>query len=183
MPNTFPAVCYVALGSNLDTPVHQVQSAMAAVGQLPETRLHACSSLYRSAAMGFVNQPDFINAVVCVHSALSPEQLLIALLELERQFGRVRSFRNAPREIDLDILLYNQVVSHSDTLTLPHMRMHERAFVLIPLLEIAPNIEIPGRGLARDFLTSVVQQPIERIAQNSFGSHHESSRKASLHCR
>lgn len=182
MPDTRHAVCYLALGSNLDAPVHQIQSAMMAIERLPETRLHACSSLYRSAAIGFVNQPDFINAVVCVHSNLSPEQLLAALLDLEQHFGRIRSFRNAPRKIDLDILLYDQLILQSDALTLPHMRMHERAFVLIPLLEIAPNIEIPGRGMARDFLTAVAHQPIERIAQNSFGSHHESSRKARLHC-
>ncbi len=164
MGNTEPAaVCYVALGSNLRDPVRQVLQASAALKQLPGSRLVAQSSLYHSEAIGFTDQPDFINAVVCLHTTLRPEQLLAGLLDIEARLGRQRSFPNAPRVIDLDILLYNQHRQHSETLTLPHPRMHERAFVLLPLIEIAPAVEIPGHGLAAHWLQHISSQAIERL--------------------
>ncbi len=162
--STHPAAqCYVALGSNLDQPRQQIERALHAIAQLPDTQLIATSSHYRSPAMGYTDQPDFINAVASVHTRLSPETLLEALMNIERTAGRERSFRNAPRTIDLDILLYNQLMQHDERLTLPHPRMHERAFVLQPLLEIAPGICIPGLGAAFDFLQHIVAQPIQRL--------------------
>ncbi len=158
-----PAVAYLALGSNLQNPLEQLRAATPLLNSLPATRLDTCSSPYRSTALGYHDQPDFINAVVRIHTRLDPNALLTALIALEHRLGRERSFRNAPRTIDLDILLYNQHQQQDDFLTLPHPRMHLRAFVLLPLLEIAPDIEIPGQGAAHHWLGSVADQTIERL--------------------
>lgn len=172
------AVCYLAIGSNLAEPVQQVRRGIEIIAQLPRVRLEVCSSLYLSHAVGYADQPDFINAVMRVSTTLSAEQLLVELLQLENNLGRQRSFRNAPRVIDLDIILYNQICMHSDTLTLPHPRMHERAFVLLPLLEIAPDLEIPERGLVKLLASHVMDQHITRLADISS---HELIQKSSIH--
>jgi 2-amino-4-hydroxy-6-hydroxymethyldihydropteridine diphosphokinase len=154
---------FVALGANLDDPQAQVQSAIAALGELPRTRLVRASSLYRSAPVGYSNQPDFINAVAEVATGLAPRELLDSLLALEHHRGRVRDFPNAPRTLDLDIILYGDLALHEHGLTIPHPRMHERAFVLVPLAEIAPDARVPGRGAARDLLAGVDTSSVERV--------------------
>ncbi len=148
-----PASAFVALGSNLAKPAEQVLHALNALAALPDTRVLARSALYLNAPVGYAEQPDFINAVAHIETRLTAHGLLDALLQIEHQFGRERSFRNAPRVIDLDLLIYADLQCHDTGLTLPHPRMHERAFVLVPLLEIAPQVVIPGRGPAADHLT------------------------------
>jgi 2-amino-4-hydroxy-6-hydroxymethyldihydropteridine diphosphokinase len=143
---------YIALGSNLDDPAGQVSDAFAALAALPDSRLTARSSLYRTAPVGYADQPDFINAVAALDTALAPRALLDALLEIELSRGRARKFANAPRTLDLDLLLYGDTQLDTPGLTLPHPRMHERAFVLVPLAEIAPDCVIPGRGTVGNLL-------------------------------
>lgn len=164
MSHPFPHRVFVALGSNLADPAAQVRRAFDALGTLRESRLAAHSSLYRTAPVGYADQPDFINAVALVETRLPPPALLEALLDIEHAFGRVREFRNAPRVLDLDLLLYDDLMHHEHGLTVPHPRMHERAFVLAPLVEIAPDCVIPGCGLARDWLARCLDQGVQRIA-------------------
>lgn len=156
---------YIGLGANLDDPAAQVILAMDELAKLPESRLIARSSLYVSAPVGYANQPDFINAVVEIETRLSPRALLDALLDIEHHHGRNRSFRNAPRTLDLDLLLYGQAHFHEDGLTLPHPRMHERAFVLMPLLELAPILSIPGHGRASMLLALCASQDVRRMPE------------------
>jgi 2-amino-4-hydroxy-6-hydroxymethyldihydropteridine diphosphokinase len=158
-----PQFVYVALGSNLDAPREQVARGMAEIGTLPETCLLKRSSLYRTAPVGFLEQPDFINAVAMLETTLAPHALLDGLLAIERRHGRVREFLNAPRTLDLDVLLYGDLVLHEHGLTLPHPRMHERAFVLLPLAEIAPDAVIPGKGRVADLLHGCHDQRLERL--------------------
>lgn len=146
---------YIALGANLKRPADQVRAAFEELAMLPDTRLAGVSSLYRSAPVGYVDQPKFVNAVACVETALAPRVLLDALLEIERRYGRVRDFPNAPRTLDLDIALYGESEVHEPGLTIPHPRLLERAFVLVPLCEIAPDAVVPGRGCVRDLLAGV----------------------------
>jgi 2-amino-4-hydroxy-6-hydroxymethyldihydropteridine diphosphokinase len=153
-------IATIGLGANLNDPAAQVDYALAELDRLPGTRLIAQSSLYASAPVGSVDQPDFINAVAQVETSLAPRALLDALLDIEHRHGRERSFRNAPRTLDLDLLLYGHAHFHEDALTLPHPRMTERAFVLLPLLEIAPDTLIPGRGAAADWLQACSDQTL-----------------------
>ncbi len=157
-------IAFIGLGSNLAGPRAQVLRAIEALRTLPHTRLLARSSLYRSAPVGFLEQPDFINAVAQIETGLSPRELLDALLNLERDHGRTRDFRNAPRTLDLDVLLYGTLRHHEHGLTLPHPEMHRRAFVLLPLLEIAPDCLIPGIGAAAEALRQCADQQVERVA-------------------
>jgi 2-amino-4-hydroxy-6-hydroxymethyldihydropteridine diphosphokinase len=136
----------IALGANIGEPVTRIAAGFAALAALPDTQLLARSSLYRSAPVGYADQPDFINAVAVIETMLAPHALLTALLEIERTQGRVRDFANAPRTLDLDIVLYGDVVMHEPGLTIPHARMLERAFVLVPLAEVAPEALVPGHG-------------------------------------
>lgn len=145
----------VALGANIGEPLRQIEAGFSALAALPGTRLLARSSLYRSAPVGYADQPDFINAVAMIETALAPHALLDALLEIERAHGRVREFPNAPRTLDLDIVLYGDVVLQEPGLTIPHARMLERAFVMTPLAEIAPDVVVPGRGRVRDLALQV----------------------------
>jgi 2-amino-4-hydroxy-6-hydroxymethyldihydropteridine diphosphokinase len=158
-------IAYVALGSNLREPQRQLRDAFAALGRLPQTRLLACSSLYRSAPVGYADQPDFVNAVAALCTGLAPRALLEALLALERTQGRVRSFQNAPRTLDLDIVLHGDQVIHEAGLTIPHPRMHERAFVLVPLAQIAPDAVVPGHGAVRDLLRQVDVASVTRLRE------------------
>lgn len=139
---------FVALGSNLEQPAAQIAAALDALSRLAETRLVAASSLYRTAPVGYADQPDFINAVAELDTALSPEALLLELMRIEQGFGRVRTFRNAPRVLDLDLLLYEGEERRGEQLTLPHPRMHERAFVMVPLAEIAADVRVGCYGAA-----------------------------------
>ena len=133
-------IVYVGIGSNLADPVRQVSAALRELDVLPHTRLVKQSSLYRSAPVGHDEQPDFVNAVAQLETALPAERLLAELHEIEARHGRTRSFPNSPRTLDLDLLLYGDAVLALSALTVPHPRMHERAFVLKPLLEIAPQL-------------------------------------------
>ena len=155
-------LAYVALGANLDDPVAQVRAAFEALRHLPQSRLTRTSSLYRTAPVGVHGQPDFINAVAQLETGLAPEELLDALLDLEARFGRVRRDRNGPRTLDLDLLLYDHIELDLPRLTLPHPRLHLRAFVLHPLAEIAPGLVIPGRGSVAAWLPAVANQRIVR---------------------
>jgi 2-amino-4-hydroxy-6-hydroxymethyldihydropteridine diphosphokinase len=152
----------IALGSNLENPVSQVQRALDELDALPESRLLACSSLYRSAPVGKTNQPDFINAVVEIETTLSPHGLLKILLEIEQNHGRVRGLPNDPRTLDLDILMYDELVCNEGGLILPHPRMHQRAFVLVPLMEISKDFFIPSRGSVAELLSACSNQRLER---------------------
>ncbi len=159
-----PVTAYIALGANLEDPVVQVRAGLAALATLPDTQLLMQSSLYRTAPVGYADQPDFINAVAAVDTALSPRELLDALLAIELNHGRVRQFANAPRTLDLDVLLYDDVEVNESGLTIPHPRMHERAFVLAPLAEIAPLCEIPGHGRVSELLRGLDPQGVTRLA-------------------
>ena len=154
---------YVALGSNLRDPARQVRSGLEALARLPDTRLVTRSSLYRTAPVGKPDQPDFINAVARLDTGLEPEALLQRLLDIERQHARVRGERNGPRTLDLDLLLHGECRMESPGLTVPHPRMHERAFVLAPLAEIAPELDIPGRGKVRELLAGLQTQGVARL--------------------
>jgi 2-amino-4-hydroxy-6-hydroxymethyldihydropteridine diphosphokinase len=154
---------FIGLGSNLADPQAQVSQALQELDALPQVRVVRCSSLYRSAPVGYLEQPDFINAVAQLHTALSPRALLDALLALEQRCGRTREFINAPRTLDLDVLLYDDVQLHEHGLTIPHPQMHLRAFVLQPLLEIAPECVIPGIGAAADAARACEDQRLEKI--------------------
>jgi len=146
---------YIALGSNLEQPQRQLQAGYTALARLPDTQLIAQSSMYRSAPVGYANQPDFVNAVAAIRTTLTPRALLDALLAIEREHGRVREFANAPRTLDLDIALYGEHVVHEPGLSIPHPRMHQRAFVMVPLAEIAPHAIVPGRGCVHELLRGV----------------------------
>ena len=156
-------IAYVALGANLGDAEGSLRAVMRELSALPGIRLLKSSSLYRTAPVGLKNQPDFINAAVVLDTELDSHALLRALFDIEQRFGRQRSIPNAPRTLDLDLLLYDDEVSDDSTLTLPHPRMHERAFVLAPLVEIAPGLSIPGKGPIADLLAQCGDQQIQRM--------------------
>ncbi len=152
---------YIGLGSNLEQPRQHVQQALQAFAQFADCQLLCASRLYRSAPVGGpIGQPDYINAVAALSTQLAPEVLLDALQQLEQQHGRVRHERWGPRTLDLDLLLYDDWIFTSARLTVPHPRLHVRAFVLQPLYEIAPELQIPGRGALRHWLSGCADQPI-----------------------
>jgi 2-amino-4-hydroxy-6-hydroxymethyldihydropteridine diphosphokinase len=154
---------YVGIGSNLEDPRAQVLRAFDELARLPDTRVTARSSLYRTAPIGHAAQPDFINAVAALDTQLPAQSLLRELQAVEARHGRKRSFPNAPRTLDLDLLLYGDARIDEPGLRVPHPRMHERAFVLQPLLEIAPQVQIPQRGAASQCLAASVGQKVARI--------------------
>lgn len=156
---------YIGLGGNLQDPESHLVKAMEELAALPHTRLVAKSRLYRSAPVGYADQPDFVNAVAQISTDLAPEPLLDALLAIELRHGRQRDFPNSPRTLDLDILLYGDQTLSTPRLTVPHPRMGNRAFVLLPLQELAPHLEIPGQGqvslraaACREQLVSVLEE-------------------------
>src|SRR3989442_11348285 len=154
---------FVGLGANLGEPEAQVRRAIAALGEIPKTRLVSASSLYRSAPVGVGEQPDFINAVAEIETRLSALALLDELLAIEARFGRTRESPGAPRTLDLDLLLYGNQVIADPGLIVPHPRMHERAFVLAPLAEIAPDTVVPGKGRVAVLLNTWKDQKVEKI--------------------
>ncbi len=163
------ARAFIALGSNLEQPLIQVQRALTELATLLKTTLVKHSSLYQSAPLGCDNrrydsQPDFINAVAEVNTSLTPIELLHALQKIENSHGRERPFPNAPRILDLDLLLYDDISMNTTELTLPHPRMVERGFVLLPLAEIAPGLLIANYGKAADLAKACMNQSVERIA-------------------
>ena len=157
------ASAYVGIGANLDDPAARVRDAFVELAALPGTRLVRRSSLYRTQPQGYAAQPDFVNAVAALDTELAPAELLDRLQAIETKAGRRRSFPNAPRTLDLDLLLYDAQRIDQPGLVVPHPRMHERAFVLVPLVEIAPEVRIPGAGRARDCLARIAGQIVERL--------------------
>ena len=135
---------YIALGSNLANPQAQLISALQAMNELSDSKLVAVSSFYQSKPLGPQDQPDYVNAVVCLETSLSPLALLDELQRIEHEQGRVRLRRWGERTLDLDILLYSDHIIQSERLTVPHYDMHQREFVIIPLAEIAPHLSLPN---------------------------------------
>lgn len=154
--------CYIGIGANLGDARDQVERAIARIGELPTSSLTAQSSLFRTAPVEAGGE-DYINAVVKLETSLTASALLNHLQAIEQDFGRERPYANAPRTMDLDLLLYGQTTMKSDKLTVPHPRMTQRAFVLIPLLQIDPFIQIPGKGAAHSFVPAVAGQSIQKI--------------------
>lgn len=144
----------VALGGNLDHPAARLLKVMAELDDLPRTQLLRVSSLYRTKPVGYADQPDFINAVALIETALPPQALMTELLAMELRHGRLRAMQNGPRTLDLDLLLYENQVLDDSFVTLPHPRMHQRAFVLAPLLDVVPDCAIPRHGSASSLLAA-----------------------------
>ena len=158
------ARAYIGIGSNLEHPETQLRRAFRALAELPASRCVACSPLYRSEAVGGPpDQPEYFNAVAAVDTTLQPEALLTALQAIEATQGRVRTVRWGPRTLDLDLLLYDHLVLDGPRLTLPHPRLHQRAFVVYPLYDIAPDLKIPGQGLLSELLKKIPQSTLARL--------------------
>lgn len=161
-----PVRAYLGLGGNVGDAEHTLRAAIRALDALPSTHLVRASRLYRTPAWGRVEQPDFVNAAAAVDTALAPRALLEALLGIERAHGRERNTdgeRWGPRTLDLDLLLYGEAEIDEPGLHVPHPHLHERAFVLVPLCEIAPEVAIPGIGRARDALAAMATGGIEAL--------------------
>lgn len=154
---------FVGLGANLGDARSAVESAVAALGTLPKSTLVAVSPLYRSTPVD-AQGPDFINAVAELRTTLAPHALLHALQRIEHTHGRERRYVNAPRTLDLDLLLYGTLCIHDAELTLPHPRMHRRAFVLAPLGQLATGLVVPGQGRVEELLAGVPEQSVVRMA-------------------
>lgn len=159
-PPTVLAV--IGLGANLGDARATLESAFAALTGLPRTTVRAISSIYRSAPIDS-SGADYLNAVALLDTWLAAQPLLVELQCIERRHGRERPYRNAPRTLDLDLLLHGEQRIETPSLTLPHPRAHERAFVLLPLAQIAPQLTIPGRGRVVDLLDSVADQRVDRL--------------------
>lgn len=160
-----PVDAYVGLGANLGDAEASVRAAIEALGGLPRTRLMAASRLYASPAWGREDQPDFVNAVAWLRTSLTARELLDGLLETERGFGRNRenALRWGPRTLDLDLLLYARSRIDEPGLQVPHPYLHQRAFALLPLLEIAPDVVIPGQGRAQDAVSLLPASDIRAL--------------------
>jgi len=161
-------IAYVALGSNLQDPIQQVQQAFVALSYIKNTRVLKKSSLYQTAPIGYLAEqiievPDFINAVVSLETDLAPQELLEALFDIENMAGRERPYLNAPRVLDCDLLLYDNSIINTKKLTLPHPRMHSRGFVLLPLFEIAPHLSIPNHGKIATLITPELSLGVQKL--------------------
>ena len=163
---------FIAIGSNLagdlDSPASQVIRAFQSINKIAKTKLIKQSSLYQSAPVGYdaaqlKAQPDFINAVAEISTELNPLELLDAILNIENEAGRQRPFTNSPRVLDLDLLLYDDIIINTEKLTLPHPRMHERGFVLLPLAEISPNLTLLNHGSIVKLALKYQNQGIQKI--------------------
>lgn len=159
----FRSTVYIGLGSNMHDPIQQIQLAYQEIDDLNNTSLIKVSSFYRTAPVGYVDQPEFINAVIEISTTLSPQELLQSLLAIEARHDRVREIKDGPRTLDLDILLFNEWRLDEPNLAIPHPRAHKRAFVLYPLFEIAPDLYIPGEGYVKDFMLTVKDQTIRQL--------------------
>lgn len=155
---------YLGIGSNLDNPVAQVRLALKSLAAVPDSRLLGQSSLYRSAPLGPLDQPQYINAVASIQTALNPLALLDALQAIELAQGRVRTGeRWGPRTLDLDILMYGDEIISTERLTVPHPGLQQRNFVLYPLQELAPQLVLPGLGGLDVLLAACSADGLERI--------------------
>lgn len=157
-----PVTAYIGLGANLGDAEATVRDALATLDRIDGLVLDAQSSLFLTAPVD-ADGDDYVNAVAQIQTALSPHELLLVLQDIEQQYGRERSYPNAPRTLDVDLLLYGQQIIATPELTVPHPRMTTRAFVLIPLLQIDPFVDIPGRGKAHQFAPDVADQAIRKI--------------------
>ncbi len=158
---------FIGLGSNLQSPVQQIHTAMDALKILPYSHFLAASSLYRSKPVGLLEQPDFVNAVVKIETQLTPVKLLSYLHTIEKAQGRIRSKqRNAPRIIDLDLLLYGDIILNKKNLTIPHPRLTERAFVLVPLMEIAKELMLPNGEVVKELVHDNTLKDVSKININ-----------------
>ena len=155
-------IAYIGIGSNLGDARAQVERAIQSLNALPQTRLTACSDLFLTAPID-AQGDDYVNAVAQIETQLPAQRLLGELQAMELAFGRERPYVNAPRTLDLDILLYGQERMRTSTLTLPHPRLTERAFALLPLLQLDPLIAIPGKGAAHSIVPGVANQAIRKI--------------------
>ncbi len=156
----------IALGSNLDDPKQKLLAAIDAIDQLKGVTVEKKSSFYVTTPVGYVEQDDFINAVVAVKTEVDAEALLGMLQEIENAFGRVRTFQNAPRTLDLDIIDYAHQKHHSKTLILPHPRAHERGFVMVPLAEILPNYRLSGQDTASALAVVLQEQGVRQLTES-----------------
>jgi len=157
-------VCYIGLGSNLNDPVYQVQRALGRLGEIPQTVINAYSDLFQSTPTGPQDQPDFINAVACISTSLEPVTLLAALKQIEQDFGRQPVEHWGPRVIDLDILLYGDQMIDTNTLKVPHPCIADRAFVVHPLSQIAPDLIVPGIGAVPVLLQQHTVEAVTKVA-------------------
>ncbi|MBJ3813402.1 2-amino-4-hydroxy-6-hydroxymethyldihydropteridine diphosphokinase [Shimwellia pseudoproteus] len=155
--------CYIAIGSNLASPLDQVNSALRALAQIPESQVHAVSSFYRTPPLGPQDQPDYLNAALALDTALAPEALLDNTQRIERESGRVRKAeRWGPRTLDLDIMLFGDQVINTPRLTVPHYDMTRRMFMLYPLYEIAPQLTFPDGETLGHCIGLLSEQPPSR---------------------
>lgn len=162
--STTAKAAYIGIGSNLEDPIEQVLRARNAIAALPKSRLIAFSPLYENPAVGPGEQPDFVNAVAAIETRLSPHDLLDALLAIEADQGRVRgSVRWQPRTLDLDLLVYGRLSIDDERLTVPHPHIQERAFVLQPLTDVAPELDVPGLGAVAALLSAVHPTRLRQI--------------------
>lgn len=156
-------LAYIALGSNQASPLEQVSSALDALAAIPHSRVVAISSFYRTPPLGPQDQPDYLNAAVVLETDLPAEALLDQTQRIELEHGRVRKEeRWGPRTLDLDIMLFGSEVIHTERLTVPHYDMKNRAFMLVPLLEIAPDCRFPGGQTVAEILANLSQEGITR---------------------
>ena len=170
MQETVPVRAFIGIGANLADPQANVRRAIAAIAAIADSRVVASSSMYRTAPVGRLDQPDFVNAVTELETGLGAEALLDNLLSIEKDFGRERSTRNAPRTLDLDLLIYGDLRCETGRLTLPHPRVRERAFVLVPLVEIAADIRVGALGTAEQLLAAISTDGVERIGPVQIGA-------------
>ncbi|MCK9637735.1 MAG: 2-amino-4-hydroxy-6-hydroxymethyldihydropteridine diphosphokinase [Methylobacter tundripaludum] len=163
-PETDSVAVYIGLGSNLANPAEQIKSARTAITQIDGVKELAFSSLYHSAPMGPQDQPDYVNAVMCIETRLPPIELLRCLQHIENDQGRVRKAeRWGARTLDLDMLIYGDRTIELPDLTVPHVGIAERAFVLYPLYEIAPQLRVPGKGDIADLLAKCPLNGLKRL--------------------
>jgi len=158
-----PVRVFIGLGANLDDPIAQVRTALDELSRLPETRLVAASPLYRTPPMGPPGQPDYVNAVAELATTLAPHALLDELQQLERAHRRVRAERWGPRTLDLDLLLYGATTIVDARLEVPHPGLATRAFVLLPLADLAPDLEVPGMQRVRELVDAADRSGITRL--------------------
>ena len=154
---------YIALGSNLEEPSQQIYKAINLIDAIDELSVTHTSSLYKTKPIGKIDQPDFINAAIEVEGNISPENLHTALQDIETQTGRIRMELNEPRTLDLDILLIDDLIMKTKKLTVPHPRMHQRQFVIVPLFEINQKLNIPGIGSIDEIKKSLPDQGVVKI--------------------
>jgi 2-amino-4-hydroxy-6-hydroxymethyldihydropteridine diphosphokinase len=157
-----PVLAGIGLGANLGDACATLDAALRALAALPDSTLRAASSIYRSAPVDS-SGPDYLNAVALIDTQLTPHALLGELQRIEREHGRERPYHNAPRTLDLDLLFLGDRRIRSSRLTVPHPRLHERAFVLRPLAEVAPTLVIPSRGCVADLLAGVADQRADKL--------------------